>query len=118
MRSNSNPIARILAPVALLVTVIVLISVVGSSLGGDDGGSGNRASGNGNQNKSQNKNDSKPSGVQKSAIKRGFYVVEDGDTLVDISAATGVSVEDLQDLNEDLDPQRLVSGQKVFLRPR
>ncbi|HKF80363.1 MAG TPA: LysM domain-containing protein [Thermoleophilaceae bacterium] len=39
-----------------------------------------------------------------------------GDTLGGIAAKTGVSVDKLQELNPGLDPQGLVSGQKVKLR--
>lgn len=44
------------------------------------------------------------------------YVVKSGDTLAAIAEKTGVPVERLQDLNPDLDPQALVSGQKIKLR--
>lgn len=117
MPQSSSSISRILAPAALVVAAIVLIVVIGSSLGGSETpGNGRSAD---SSNRAQNEeSEAKPSKVQRSAIRRGFYVVEEGDTLVDISSATGVSVEELQDLNEDLDPQRLMSGQKVFLRPK
>ena len=39
-----------------------------------------------------------------------------GDTLGAIAEKTGVDVEKLQELNPELDPQALVSGQKIKLR--
>jgi hypothetical protein len=48
--------------------------------------------------------------------QRSTYVVQTGDTLGGISAETGVSVERLQELNPNLDPQALVSGQRLKLR--
>ena len=39
-----------------------------------------------------------------------------GDTLGGISEKTGVPVEQLLELNPNLDPQALVSGQKIKLR--
>ncbi len=39
-----------------------------------------------------------------------------GDTLGAIAEKTGVTVERLQTLNPDLDPQALLSGQKIKLR--
>jgi LysM repeat protein len=43
-------------------------------------------------------------------------VVKTGDTLGSIAERTGVDVETLQELNPDLDPQALVSGQRIKLR--
>ena len=44
------------------------------------------------------------------------YVVQPGDTLSAISTETGVTVEELQLLNPDIDPQALASGQRLKLR--
>jgi Tfp pilus assembly protein FimV len=44
------------------------------------------------------------------------YTVKVGDTLGGISEKTGVPVEQLLELNPNLDPQALVSGQKIKLR--
>jgi LysM repeat protein len=43
-------------------------------------------------------------------------MVKPGDTLGGIGQKTGVDVETLQSLNPSLDPQALVSGQKIKLR--
>jgi LysM repeat protein len=45
------------------------------------------------------------------------YTVKTGDTLGRIAAKTGVPVARLQRLNPQLDPQALVSGQRIRLRP-
>jgi LysM repeat protein len=42
--------------------------------------------------------------------------VKTGDSLATIAQKTGVTVERLQELNPQLDPQALVSGQKIKLR--
>ena len=44
------------------------------------------------------------------------YTVKPGDTLGAIAEKTGLDVETLQTLNPELDPQALVSGQKIKLR--
>jgi LysM repeat protein len=44
------------------------------------------------------------------------YTVKSGDTLGSISEKTGIPVDKLQELNPQLDPQQLVSGQKIKLR--
>ena len=45
-----------------------------------------------------------------------FYIVQAGDTLGEIAAKTGVTLEELQVLNPELDPQALVSGQRIRLK--
>jgi LysM repeat protein len=44
------------------------------------------------------------------------YTVKTGDTLGEIAQKTRVDVTRLQELNPELDPQALVSGQKIKLR--
>lgn len=44
------------------------------------------------------------------------YVIQPGDTLGAIAERVGISVERLQELNPDIDPQALVSGQQLKLR--
>jgi LysM repeat protein len=44
------------------------------------------------------------------------YTVQSGDTLGAIAETTGVTVETLQELNPELDPQALIAGQKIQLR--
>jgi LysM repeat protein len=43
-------------------------------------------------------------------------VVENGDTLTSIAHETGVPVVRIQQLNPEVDPQVLVSGEKLKLR--
>lgn len=43
------------------------------------------------------------------------YVVKPGDTLSSIAIGTGVSVEQLQALNPDVDPQALAAGERLKL---
>lgn len=47
---------------------------------------------------------------------RRVYVVRSGDTLVTIAARTGVPIEELLSLNPSIDPQGLVTGQRLKLR--
>lgn len=118
MNNSSNSFARLLAPVALIAAGLLIIIVIGSSTGGEDSSTPGKQDRQQSKDSSGDSKDGKASAVQRSAIKRGYYVVEEGDTLVDISAVTGVSVEDIVALNDGLDPQLLVSGQKVFLRAK
>jgi LysM repeat protein len=43
-------------------------------------------------------------------------VIENGDTLIAIAHATGVPVARIERLNPDVDPQILISGEKLKLR--
>jgi LysM repeat protein len=95
-----HSVARILAVLAVAAAVIVLIAVVSSSLDGS-GGDGKR--------RGQEKR-------QTQEPKEDSYVVEPGDTLESISNKTGVPVDVLQQLNEDLDPQALPAGAKLDLK--
>ena len=56
---------------------------------------------------------SKPDGA--AAAKR-VYVVKPGDTLVQIAQQTEVPIERLIALNPSVDPQALVTGQRIKLR--
>jgi LysM repeat protein len=98
--------ARVLAPLALVVCALAFFYVIFSS--GSESGGGNSAT---------QVTTSKPARTTSTTapIKR-TYTVRTGDTLGGIAAKTGVSVEKLQELNPGLDPQALVSGQKIKLR--
>jgi LysM repeat protein len=56
-------------------------------------------------------------GKSKKHRARKVYVVKQGDILTTVSEKTGVSVERLQELNPDLDPQSLQVGQRLKLSP-
>jgi LysM repeat protein len=113
MPEASNTTARMLAPIALAVFAIAFFAVVLSSGESDD---------------EKDDTDERPAaGTRKSESRRGgeeptprtsaaSYTVKTGDTLAGISEKTGLSVEKLQELNPELDPQALVSGQKIRLR--
>jgi hypothetical protein len=101
--------ARLLAPVALALFALALVVVIVTSNASDDDG-GRDAAG-------------ERSSVRRPATtgrgprpRRATYTVKVGDTLGAIAETTGVSVERLQELNPELDPQALVSGQKIKLR--
>jgi LysM repeat protein len=109
-RSTPSP-ARALAPLALAVFAVAFFGVILTSGSGDDGGDGGSA-----RTEVERTN---TRGKGKSARRRptpSVYTVKVGDTLGSIAEKTGVTVERLQELNPELDPQALVSGQKIELR--
>lgn len=97
-------ILRLLAPIAVAGLAVVVFLVVASSLPDSDSDD-KRREGRGDQ-KSQ----------QRATSDEKFYTVEPGDTLTTISEKTGIGVEKLTELNPDLDPQALISGEQVKLR--
>jgi LysM repeat protein len=107
-KSRGSGVARVLAPLALIVTLLVVVFVISSSLGGDDSGSGSGRSGKPTAPKSQS------SGGGDEAPDE--YVVKSGDSLSTISEDTGISIERIQKLNPDVDPQALIEGQTLKLK--
>ena len=102
--------ARLLAPLALVVvTLAVLLVVLASAGGGEEGGDGDASA--------DRSGSSAPASTTTTPTpRRRTYTVKTGDTLGLIAEKTGVSVERLQELNPELDPQALLSGQKINLR--
>jgi LysM repeat protein len=101
---KNSQIARLLAVLALIGTILIVIVAISGATGGDDGGSSKKA----NPGKQQTQN--------KPKTKKKKYEVEEGDTLTTISNKTGISVDRLEKLNPDLDPQALQVGQELKLR--
>jgi LysM repeat protein len=98
---------RLLAPLALaLATLVFLVVIASGVVGGDE------------ESASTGTAERTPSGKAEQQSDRSgddSYEVQEGDTLDGIAAETGVSVEELQELNPDLDPQSLVTGQELQL---
>jgi LysM repeat protein len=106
-RRRRSP-ARFVAPLALVAVAVAVVVVVGSS---STDGDGNKANGSDSTTAGRTeRTDTTP------RRPRPNYTVKTGDTLGAIAEKTGVSVEQLQELNPELDPQALVSGQKIKLR--
>lgn len=103
--------ARLLAPLALVVFSIALLMVLGGGLGGgdDDGGSDDSA-------ETTERTTGTGADRPRERRERTTYTVKLNDTLGGIAEDTGVPVETLLELNPELDPQALVTGQKVKLR--
>jgi len=107
MDQRTSAPARILAAAALAAAVLAVIVVVAGSSGGDSASSGGEGQARGGV---TTKRPSKPKTQAKT------YVIKSGDTLEGISEKTGVSVEELQTLNPEIDPQILIAGETLTLR--
>jgi len=100
--------ARLLAPLALVACAVAVVAIVLSSRSDESSGGAARSA-------SQART-APATQRQRPAPRRATYTVKTGDTLAGIAEKTGVTVDRLQELNPELDPQALVSGQKIKLR--
>lgn len=111
MPARSSSSARIFAPAALAICAVAVLIVIGGSLGGgDDSSSGG---GSAADTASQQTADTTTTPTKR---QPATYTVKSGDTLGAIAETTGVTVETIQELNPELDPQALIAGQKIQLR--
>lgn len=106
MNQRFSALARAIAAIALVCGFLVVVAVVATSLGDGDGNGSDRGSSPAGQLTTGGGN----GGTPKS------YVVQNGDTLTSIAHKTGVSVARIQSLNPGVDPQILISGEKLKLR--
>ncbi len=106
MTKRSTAPARALAVLALIGGFVVLVMIVSAALSGGDSDDGRQGGSNGNLNRQ-----AKP---EKQIPK--VYVIENEDTLTAIAQETGVPVATILRLNPDVDPQILISGEKLKLR--
>jgi LysM repeat protein len=95
--------ARFLAPLALVAFTVALLMIVTSN--GDDPG--------GEQPASNSRPAATATATPKPKRKRRVYTVKPGDTPSGIAEATGVTLEQLEEANPDLDPQLLAPGQRI-----
>jgi LysM repeat protein len=95
--------ARFLAPLALVAFAFALFSILGGGGGGDE----EPATTN------QPRATATATPKKETKRKRKVYVVKPGDTPSGIAEKTGVSLEQLEEANPDLDPQLLAPGQRI-----
>jgi LysM repeat protein len=114
-RRRPSIAARIAAPLALAVVVVAVYMIVQDNRSTDTDGGGGTTS-------IQQTTNGAPTatvGNGKSPAKkrsRRVYVVKSGDLLSTVAEKTGLTVDELQELNPDLDPQALQVGQRLKLR--
>jgi LysM repeat protein len=101
-----NPVVRVIAVIALVAAFVLVVVVIATSGGGSSGGGSGGAQ---TQTTGQTKEG-------RQAVAAGVWIVHSGDTLGQISEETGVDVDKLVQLNPDLDPQALLTGQRIALQ--
>jgi LysM repeat protein len=99
--------ARFLAPLALAAFAFALFSILGG--GGGDGGEKPANT------KTEPAATATATPTSAAKRKRKVYVVKPGDTPSGIAEKTGISLEQLEKANPELDPQLLAPGQRIRL---
>jgi LysM repeat protein len=105
MENRAKAPARVIATIALAMAALVLVATIAISLDGDSGNSGSKTP-------AGEVTAKRPGGKEVAAA----YVVQNGDTLTSIAHKTGVPVARILELNPGVDPQILISGEKLQLR--
>jgi|SRR3954454_12588753 len=105
--------ARLVAPLALIACIAAVVAIVmGSGVVGDDSSSSTADT---QRIPARTDTGAKTTRDKKQRLPR-TYTIKANDTLSGIAAKMGTTVEKLQELNPELDPQGLVAGQKIKLR--
>jgi LysM repeat protein len=109
---------RFLAPIALVVFGLALLVVLSSSNSGDSDStpSASERQKDRDLGASTKKKKRKAKTAANGSLPTRSYTVQRGDTLGSISEKTGIPVTQLQELNPQIDPQQLTTGQKIKLR--
>ncbi len=105
MTKRSSAPARALAVVALIGGFIVFFVVLSAAM---DAGDSDENGGTSSREKIERQ--------EKRRAAPATYTVENGDTLTAIARETGVPVATILRLNPDVDPQILISGEKLKLK--
>jgi LysM repeat protein len=109
---------RFLAPVALVAFGLALLVIVSSSNSGDGDSTPTASEREKDRDLGTDSRKRKRSSRASAdgTLPSRTYTVKRGDTLGSISEKTGIPVAKLQELNPQIDPQQLTTGQKVKLR--
>ena len=108
--------ARLLAPIALVAFVFALFIVIAGSGTDEDSATTATAPRSKRAVRETTPGETTTTDEAEPRVSGTFYTVKTGDTLGGIAETVGVPVTRLQELNPELDPQALVSGQKIRLR--
>jgi LysM repeat protein len=117
-RTRWSP-ARFLAPLALIAVLVAFLAIVSGSGGGGAGTSTDEST---TTTSAQTSTTTKKasSKARKKAAKADdgekTYTVQVGDTLGGIADKTGVPLERIEELNPNVDPHAMTTGQEIKLK--
>ena len=109
-RRGFRPV-HLLAPLALAAVAVAVVVVIENSnvTGGDDDSGGEAVT------RQSSYTESTTTPNRQRRLRRN-YVVKPGDSFGSIADRFGVSIDRLEQLNPEVDPQALVVGQRIKLR--
>lgn len=107
--------ARLAVLAAIGVCLFAVFSILATS-GGDDGAVSPETDQEQTSGQSTGNTDENGSTGGATKTTKSTYRVRAGDSFASISVEVGISVEELQQLNPDVDPRALQPGQKLKLR--
>jgi LysM repeat protein len=105
MNKRTSAPARIFAVTALVLAFVIAVVVIAGNVGGDDSSSSG-----GHHHAAK----AKPKKHHEKVP--ATYEVKSGDTLISIAHETGVPVARIEELNPEVDPQILSTGEQLKLR--
>jgi LysM repeat protein len=118
-RTRRSP-ARFLAPLALIAVLVAFLAVVsGSGDSGNPSPSSDTTSTSSTRSTTTSTKTSTAKAKKKSTKSAGSdktYTVQVGDTLGGIADKTGVPLERIEELNPDVDPHAMTTGQEIRLK--
>jgi LysM repeat protein len=106
-------LARFLAPIALIAFAVAVLAIVSGSGVLDDDSSSDTGT---KELPAATDTAAKTTTAPKQKKTPKTYTIKANDTLSGIADRFGLTVEELEALNPDLDPQGLVAGQKIKLQ--
>jgi hypothetical protein len=116
METRSRSPLRLLAPVAIIVFALALVVVLSSATEEEENTSNREVSAAKQRDLGRSTSERRRPRRREGRLPQGTYIVKTGDTLAGIAQKTGVPIEKIRELNPELDPQALVSGQRIKLR--
>jgi LysM repeat protein len=113
-RRRRSP-ARFLAPIALIAVIVAAYIVVQQYRDGTQADGSATTTSTLERGSGSNTATTTEAADKKKKKKKKVYVVKPGDILSTVAEKTGLTVEELQQYNPDIDPQALQVGQKLKL---
>jgi LysM repeat protein len=118
-RTRRSP-ARFLAPLALIAVLVAFLAIVTSSGGGGGGSTTEESTSTTSAQTSTTKKKTGSTKTRKKAAQREYAgktnTVQVGDPLGGIADKTGVPLDRIEELNPDVDPHAMTTGQEIRLK--
>jgi LysM repeat protein len=108
-----------LGPLALIAVLVAFLAIISGSGGSGSGSSSNDSATTPAATTTQAKKKTTTQAAKKKAAKEASgktYTVQVGDTLGGIATKTGVPLSRIEELNPDVDPHAMTTGQEIRLR--